>query len=103
MEQRTSVHIKLKEGEATNYMDAFIDKFGGKIYENRLIVESAKNGLQFSYYNFIEEFDLLVAQINFPKEIIVERMPDERPDYYHFNMINQGQIKQNYQDSLKYT
>ena len=103
MKESSSIHIKLKEGGAANYLDAVSKQFSGKQSDNHLVVEQGTSKLQFSYYSFIEEFDLILSQINYHKEIVVEREPDERPDYYHFNMINQGQIKQNYQDSLQYT
>ncbi|MCY1721583.1 AraC family transcriptional regulator [Prolixibacteraceae bacterium Z1-6] len=95
--------IKLKEGGADNYMEALVQKLGGTMNGNRVLIEQGLSRICVSSYTYLDEFDLIVAQINYHQEIIVEREPDERADFYHFNLINQGQIKQNYQDSLKYT
>lgn len=103
MEQETSIHIKLKEGGASNYMKAISSTFGGQQTDSHLVFMQGNSRMQLSTFNFVDEFDLIVAQVNYHKDIIIEREPDNRPDYYHFNLINQGQVKQSYEDNLKYT
>ena len=84
-------------------MEAINQTFGGNQSDNHFVLKEGNNKLQFSSISIIDEFDLVAAQVNYHKDLIIERVPDNRPDYYHFNLINQGQIKQSYQNSLKYT
>ncbi|MBS2211974.1 helix-turn-helix transcriptional regulator [Carboxylicivirga mesophila] len=103
MEQDSAIHIRLKEGGAANYIEAVNKTIGGKQNDNLVLIEQGDIKMKASFYSFIDEFDMIVSHINYHKDIIIEREPDNRPDFYHFNLINQGQVKQNYQDSLKYT
>ncbi|WP_282038558.1 helix-turn-helix domain-containing protein [Saccharicrinis aurantiacus] len=103
MEQSNSVYIKLKEGGAAHYLNVLSKYLGGDKDDNHLVIEQGKLKTIVSYYQLYEDFDLIVSQANYPNDIIIEREPDELLDYYHFNMINQGLVKQNIEDKDQYT
>nr|WP_321452292.1 AraC family transcriptional regulator [uncultured Carboxylicivirga sp.] len=103
MEQDSAIHVRLKEGSASNYLNAMNEVFGGKKNDNHLALTEGRNKLQLTTLTLVDEFDLIVAQVNYHKDIVVERQPDGRPDFFHFNLINQGQIEQNYEDNQKFT
>ncbi|MBR8534081.1 helix-turn-helix transcriptional regulator [Carboxylicivirga sediminis] len=103
MNNENTLHLKVKEGITSNYLDALQAKIGGTRVENRLDYHVGNSRLSISYYNLIPEFEVTLAQLDYHQKLIVEREPDDRADYFHFNMVNQGQIKQHIDNKEQYT
>jgi len=103
MNKPNTLHLKVKEGTTSTYLDELEKTVGGSREENRLDYQVGNSQLSISYYKLIPEFEVGLAQFNYHQEVIVEREPDELADYFHFNMVNQGQIKQHIDNQEQYT
>ncbi|MBS2211976.1 helix-turn-helix transcriptional regulator [Carboxylicivirga mesophila] len=96
MNKKSTYDILVKEGAVANYLDVLEEKFGGHRNENSYEVNSAGNRIKVSIYHLLPDFELLLLRSYVQKDLNVNRLPDERADYFHLTLIKEGQYDRHY-------
>jgi len=91
---KTLLHIK--EGPASNYFEALHLKFGGEIDERSYQVNNVATKFWITSYMIAPSLELVVFEGSHNKVIEIDRLPDDDPDYIHFNLFKKGQFTQTY-------
>ncbi|WP_430814793.1 helix-turn-helix domain-containing protein [Carboxylicivirga sp. RSCT41] len=94
--------LPLKEGSILNYIEILMKHLGGEHVNKRYVNRQGGNQIQLSYYSIMEDFELVVTQSSTLKSLVIDRKADERRDYYHFNIVKEGQVIQEYNSEQKY-
>ncbi|MCY1721581.1 AraC family transcriptional regulator [Prolixibacteraceae bacterium Z1-6] len=99
-EENYSFHIK--EGGVENYLDALEKLFGGTRTNSSYEVHTGGNRMNVSIVKLLPEFEIILFQQFLQKKIYATRLPDDRSDFYHLTLINEGQItRQNPNEQLQ--
>nr|WP_319397968.1 AraC family transcriptional regulator [uncultured Carboxylicivirga sp.] len=93
--------LKVTEGGMNNYFKVVEEVFEQKRIKNRFEIQKGSNYFHLSSQLIAADFELGVLSTNFYNNIVVDRIANERPDYYHFNMIKEGKIMQDYDNEEK--
>lgn len=102
MINRESIVLQIKEGNSINYMKAVSDAFQHPFVDDRFKYDLQGNHIIVSCYKIIPDFEIIVTQSTCNRDIVVCRTSDERPDFFHFNLMKEGQAIQKYNDQQQY-
>lgn len=89
MSANEKISISFQEGSAEKYIEALMDKLGGEVSNNTLIIDKGPTKLKLSYLN-IEGVEFSFCELESNKAIVIERLPDGDPELLHLNIIKDG-------------
>jgi len=98
MDNKDTVTIYLKEGGSINYFEAFKKYFGGDYKDNVYEFKQGRTDLKLYSYPVMPGFEIFIASATHAHPTEMIREPDDNPDYFHFYMLKEGQIDQNFDD-----
>lgn len=101
MQNTETVVVHLKEGNASNYHEAFKKDFGGEIKGNVFEFKQGRTHVRSVAYPIIPGFEIMISNSIYTKNIEMIRQPDDNPDLFHFYLINEGSIEQNFNNEEK--
>ncbi|MBS2100506.1 helix-turn-helix domain-containing protein [Carboxylicivirga linearis] len=96
MKTQDPLYIKIKEGDIQTYLRAFEESFKAEVKDKRLIYKRGNSEWKITAYSYFPEFEFMVVQGNYDYNIVIDRTPDEIPDYYHINIVKEGKVVQDY-------
>jgi len=94
--------IKTKEGSADNYYRALAKAFGGKVENGSYKVKNKDVEIYMSAYALSDDIEMIVSSGTYNKTIVLDREPDDDPNYIHINIIKEGQLTQSYTNQKQY-
>ena len=99
---KDQIILSFQEGGIKNYLQELEFKLGGEIINNGYINKKSGFDMKVSIYSFINDFELIVSESTPPKDLIFDRIPDDRPNYYHINIIKEGQVIQDFNSEQQF-
>lgn len=96
MDSKDYTHIRIKEGEAKNYIEALLEVFGGEVTGNVYEVKRGATDIRLTAYPIIPEFEIITTMARHKMAMSIEREADDNPELIHFNVIKEGTLTRNY-------
>jgi len=100
--KREPLLMNIQEGSVSNYMEAVSKAFEHSYSDNRFEYNRQGNDVVVSTYEIIPDFEIIVTRSTCIRDIIVDRTPDDRPDFFHFNLVKEGNVIQDFNDQQQY-
>ena len=101
MESSRQRHIQVIEGAALNYIKAFYQHFGGEMDARSYRLKHGKCYIDLKVYLLHPGLELLVNEAVLDEPIVVDRLPDGDPGYFHINLFKEGRFTQSYSNEHK--
>ena len=98
MQNEENYCIQVKEGGSENYLEAMEKLLDGTKTESGFECQSGGNRLSVSIFKLLPEFEIILIHQNLRKNLCINRLPDERADFYHLTLIYKGKISRQYQN-----
>jgi AraC-like DNA-binding protein len=90
------VIIRLKEGKTQNYIEAYQKIFGGEFSGNVYVLERGKTKIKARVYPILPGFEIATTDAIYGETTEMIREPDDNPEFFHFNLLKEGQFEQNF-------
>jgi len=101
-EENLNTLVSIKEGNTWNYFEAFEKLYGKSIVDNRFSYKQGTTNIKSTLYTLLSDFEFMVNQLTLNKVLVIDREPDEMPDFYHINIIKEGKVIQDYNNEQQY-
>ncbi|MBS2100499.1 helix-turn-helix domain-containing protein [Carboxylicivirga linearis] len=88
--------LNIKEGGSDNYFNGLEKAFNVKRIGNRFDFREGKHHVSVINYKLFDDFEMMVHSLNVKDNWTLERIPDEQPDFYHFALISEGSLRQDF-------
>ncbi|MCG8582168.1 MAG: AraC family transcriptional regulator [Bacteroidales bacterium] len=90
------VVLDIKEGPASNYIEALYKNFGGQAKPDSYTINIASLSMHLASYEIFKGLELVVTDGLSSKTLVARRIPDDDPDYIHITIFKEGQLTQHY-------
>ncbi|MBS2211985.1 helix-turn-helix transcriptional regulator [Carboxylicivirga mesophila] len=101
-EKEKLLKLRFEEGNVVNYINNYSAALNHPYENNRLEYIKQGNNVCLSFYEFTTDFEFLITNSTFSKDIMIERTPDKRPDLFHFTLVREGHVVQNFNDQQEF-
>lgn len=101
MATQDQIVLKLKEGDAQQYIQALKSVFGGECTDNSYELHRGKTHINFYNFNVSAGFDIIVVSAIHSQPVEMIRYSDGDPDYFHFHLIKEGGYEQNFNNKCE--
>jgi len=96
------IHVKFQEGSHQNYFDGFREALGGgETTKDSFYARHSGTSVKIDFFTQLEELSMYVFQMESNKDMIIERTPDNDPEYFHLNIIREGAHTQKYHEKAQ--
>lgn len=95
------IHVKIQEGPKENYINGFYNTLGGAKTDNGYINKNGPIQIEIIEYNLLGEVELFLINLDLKKRLILDRTPDNDPNYIHIFIFKEGGITQKYGNQIK--
>lgn len=93
------IHVKFQEGSHQNYFDGFREALGGgEVTDNSFFARHSGTSVRMDCFTQLEELSMYVFQMESNRDMVVERTPDNDPEYFHLNILQEGALTKKYQE-----
>lgn len=93
------IHVKFQEGSHQNYFDGFREALGGgEVGDNGFYARHSGTSVRLDCFTQLEELSMYVFQMESNRDMVVERTPDNDPEYFHLNILHEGEHTRNYKE-----
>lgn len=94
--------IDIKEGLAFNYFAALQKLFGGRVINGAYRIEQVGLKLEMIAYRLNNNFEIVITEGVSDNAIVLDRQPDNDPDFIHINIFKEGQFTQAYSNEKRF-
>ena len=102
MIQSDTINVRVKEGSSMNYFKSLKEAFGGDYTENMYELKQGRTDIRFYNFPVLPGFDILINSATHYQTVEMIREPDDNPDYFHFYLLKEGEVGQQYQNRQQF-